>query len=167
MFISSKKCIKSVRSFWHTLQPQSSIFSMFFARSSSQHCSISLATRQDCASTGAAFRHFPSLSLHSSAGQDQRQRPYRRWLRRFERPTALRILRARLLMADFKAPRTPSPLISRQPGPVPRMRHRGRSPGGRGACRPTRRSALGAGRRPGGERAACGYALCFAPQRGA
>lgn len=59
-------------------------------------------------------------------------RPYRRWLRRFERPTAFESSELGYGWLISEPPRTPSPLIDMQPGPVTRRRHRGRSPGGPG-----------------------------------
>lgn len=44
-------------------------------------------------------------------------RPYRRWLGRSERPTALRLLRAWPSLADYQITRTPLFLIDRRRGP--------------------------------------------------
>lgn len=64
-----------------------------------------------------------------------------------------------------KQPRSPPPFWSAGSGsPCAERRTGGAAPGGRGAACPTRRSAIGAGRRPGGK--AAKRPLCSAPLGG-
>jgi hypothetical protein len=74
--ISSKNNRKSAWSFLHQVTARSSKKSSVFARSLLQCCSIGKATRQDGASTGAAFARFASHSLRSRGVKHAAERPW-------------------------------------------------------------------------------------------
>jgi hypothetical protein len=94
------------------------------------------------------------------------QRPCRRRLRRFERPTAFESSELGYFGQISKSPRPPS--TARPPqGPVRRRAHRGRKHWGSGGCRPPAVERLRRGRDAGGRQQAVGrHCLCPTPQRG-